>query len=105
LIESKQKEENNINDNINKKDIQNEETIKNNRIIKQKKLNHQKEIMKTKNKKVMSPLKSKEKNKEKYQCHISLNNTSLLKAHKKYFKEKTYLIHFSNFLQIIRKLN
>jgi hypothetical protein len=60
-LENKKKEENNINDNINKKDIQKEEIIKNNKIIKQKKINHQKEIMKTKNKKKISPSKSKEK--------------------------------------------
>jgi hypothetical protein len=63
-LENKKKEENNINDNINKKDIQKEEIIKNNKIIKQKKINHQKEIMKTKNKKKISPSKSKEKMEE-----------------------------------------
>ena len=63
-LENKQKEENNMNDNINKKDSQKEEIIKNNRIIKQKKINHQKEIMKTRNKKKISPLQSKEKTKK-----------------------------------------
>ena len=56
-LENKQKEENNIN----KKDIQKDEMIKNNRITKQKIINHQKEIMKTKNKKEISPLESKGK--------------------------------------------
>ena len=63
-LENKQKEENNINDNMNKNDIQKEEIIKNNRVIKQKKMNHQKEIMETKNKKMISPLQSKEKAKK-----------------------------------------
>ena len=58
-LENKQKKENNINDNINKKEIQKDEIIKNNRVIKQKKINHQKEIMKAKNKKMISPIQSK----------------------------------------------
>ena len=59
-LEKNQKEEKKIISN--KKDIiLKEEMIKNNRIIKQKKINHNKEIMKTKNKKVTSPLQIKEK--------------------------------------------
>ena len=59
-LETNQKEEKKIISN--KKDIiLKEEMIKNNRIIKQKKINHKKEIMKTKNKKVTSPLQIKEK--------------------------------------------
>ena len=59
-LEKNQKEEKKIISN--KKDIiLKEEMIKNNRIIKQKKINHKKEIMKTKNKKVTSPLQIKEK--------------------------------------------
>ena len=83
-LENKKKEEYNINDdiNINKKDIQKEEIIKNNRIIKQKKLNHQKEIMKTKNKKMMSPLESKEKMKKninnKKKINKSKDNSNLV---------------------------
>ena len=72
-LENKQKEENNMNDNINKKDNQKEEIIKNNRIIKQKKLNHQKEIMETKNKKNISPLRSKEKAKKNINSRKKLN--------------------------------
>ena len=76
-LEKNQKEEKNIISN--KKDIiLKEEMIKNNKIIKQKKINHKKEIMKTKNKKVTSPLQIKEK-KRKNKDNSNLINQLLSK--------------------------